>query len=247
MLTGCRMDPATASTPAVLRATRSHTTATVPAGEVQFEAGLDSDPGDGFDLPMGIRWGASPVTEFFVAPTVYRRTDSASNSGVGDIWAGVRHRLWNETATTPAVLVEFFTKLPIADADKGLGTGEADIFGGIALDRRYYDALYTLYGELGFLGAPESTGTDLSVAGALSANRPWLRGLDIFGEISGRYIRERELTELYATGGALYAYSPTTTIDLSLSVGLTEDADNMRLMIGFTHSLGRPRQRPTNP
>lgn len=247
MLTGCRMDPASASTPAVQRATRSHSTATVPPGEIQFEAGLDSNPGDGFDLPMGIRWGASPVTEFFVAPTVYRRTDTASNSGVGDIWAGVRHRLWNETSSSPAVLVEFFSKLPIADSNKGLGTGETDIFGAIALDRRYYDALYTLYGEVGFLGAPESTGTDLSVAGALSATRPWLRGLDIFAEVWGRYVSEREISELYASGGALYAYSPTTTIDLSLSVGLTDDADSLRLMLGFTRSLGRPRQRPSNP
>lgn len=247
MLSGCRMDPASASTPAVQRATRSHSTDTVLPGEIQVEMGLDSNPGEGFDLPMGIRWGASPVTEFFVSPLAYRRTDGASNSGVGDIYAGVRHRLWNETTSTPAVLVEFFSKLPIADSEKGLGSGEADIFGAVALDRRYYDALYTLYGEVGFLGSPGSTGTDLSVAGALSATRPWLRGLDLFAEVSGQYVRELELTTLYFSGGALYAYSPTTTIDLSLSIGMSDDADSTRLMLGFTRSLGKPRQRPSNP
>lgn len=224
----------------------SNSTQTVPVETVQAEGGLLVNPGDGFDVQAGVRWGASPSTEFVLLVDPFRRFDDTDGSGFGDVQLGVRHRLWDETSDLPAVAVEFSGKIPVADADEGLGSGEADLFLGLAADRSYREAYFTGYTQLGFLGDPGSDGTDVSLLAALAAQRPVQERVDAFAEVAGLYSPDADLSALYLTGGALVALAPAFTLDAGVSVGLGDDAESLLLRVGVSHSIGRPRAFPSS-
>lgn len=243
---GCALDRSSVATPVVQRHKFSNSTATVPVESLQVEGGLLVDPGDGFAVPVGVRWGASPATEFFAVGDAFLRNTNANESGIGDLTVGVRHRLWDESETFPAIAFEFSSKLPIADADDSLGTGEADLFFGAAADRTYQEAKFNAYTQLSFLGDPGGDGTDFAVLAAASAQRPVQRGIDVFGELAGLLSADRDLSALFVTGGALVALNSNMTLDAGLSVGFGDDAESLLFRVGVTRSLGRPRAIPIN-
>lgn len=73
---------------------------------------------------------------------------TSSESGLGDITLDASFVLLRETEQTPRLLALLYAKLPTADEDKGLGTGEFDWGGGLGIGRKfgswstYAEALY---------------------------------------------------------------------------------------------------------
>ncbi len=243
---GCTVDAGSQASPVVQRHKFSNSTQTVPAETVQVEGGLEVNPGDGFDVQAGVRWGASPSTEFVLTADPYRKLDDTDGSGVGDVRLGVRHRLWDETQDQPAVAVEFSGKIPVADADEGLGSGEPDLFLALAADRNYREAFFTAYTQLGFLGDPGSDGSDVALLAAVAAQRPLMQRVQAFGEVAGLYSPDADLSALYLTAGGLVALAPAFTLDAGLSVGIGDDAESLLLRVGVTRSIGRPRAFPSS-
>lgn len=243
---GCTVHSGSQATPVSQRHKFSNSTQTVPAETVQAEGGLELNPGDGFDVQAGVRWGASPSTEFVLTADPFRKLDDTDGSGTGDVRLGVRHRLWDETTELPAVAVEFTGKIPVADVDEGLGSGEPDLFLALAADRNYREAYFTAYTQLGFLGDPGSDGTDVALLGAIAAQRPVQERIHAFAEIAGFYSPEADLSALYLTGGALVALAPAFTLDAGVSVGVGDDAESLLVRVGLTRSIGRPRLFPSS-
>lgn len=94
--------------------------------------------------PTG-RGGAGVV----VAPV----TASSTASGLGDIVAAATYNVYNNAASKVGIDLTGKVKLPTADRDKGLGTGEADYSFQVDAFRQF--DRFTLFGGLGynFLGS----------------------------------------------------------------------------------------------
>jgi len=73
---------------------------------------------------------------------------SSSESGLGDITVDASLALLRDEGQSPRLLALLYAKLPTADEDKGLGTGEFDWGGGLGIGKRfgswstYAEALY---------------------------------------------------------------------------------------------------------
>jgi len=80
---------------------------------------------------------------------------SDSQSGLGDITLTAGYAVLEEGETLPLVRVLAYVKLPTADEEKGLGTGEFDFGGGIGLAKwfgkwtTYLEGMYVLPGSSG--------------------------------------------------------------------------------------------------
>jgi hypothetical protein len=79
---------------------------------------------------------------------------SSSASGLGDVILRGRYYLVEETSTRPLIAVTARIKMPTADADAGLGTGEFDEGVGVELTKRlsdrwtgFLDGGYTFIGD----------------------------------------------------------------------------------------------------
>jgi len=76
-------------------------------------------------------------------------TTTSSQSGLGDVTLDASLTLLQEGAQTPRLLGLVYAKLPTADEDKGLGTGEFDFGGGLGLGKKF--GLWSAYGEAQYI------------------------------------------------------------------------------------------------
>lgn len=83
-----------------------------------------------------------------------KKTDSNVESGMGDIWLSGGLRLLEESGIRPYATLQGDVKIPTADEDRGLGTGEYDFGGRIQAGwslgsgfRGYVEAGYGSFGE----------------------------------------------------------------------------------------------------
>ena len=112
------------------RPTFSKNAATTAQGTVEIEAGLLRDPGDLFDTPTTLKYGLSERDELFVgfAPFKMVELPGDDGEGFGDILVGWRQRFWQQQESGTAAAWQAAVKLPTADEDEGLGSGEVDGF-----------------------------------------------------------------------------------------------------------------------
>jgi hypothetical protein len=82
------------------------------------------------------------------------QTTASTSSGVGDLILRGRYYLVEETSTIPLIAVTARIKMPTADADKGLGTGEFDEGVGVEFTKKlsdrwtgFLDGGYTFIGD----------------------------------------------------------------------------------------------------
>lgn len=189
---------------------------TVPAGNILFEAGFDyaravTYPASGlrgnlkrigtFGLSFGISSIAEiqldggvrnslSITDKQVAPlsNMLELTGTGlSTSDVEDVTIGAKVRFVAETASRPAMSVRFYTKLPNAGNESGLGLDTTDFHFGIGIAKTVQSV--RVVGNFGFGILPDPVRGDrqndvldygLSVARAV---RP---GVEVVGEINGR-------------------------------------------------------------
>ena len=220
----------------------SSNTKTTAFTTIELEAGLAIDPGDTIDSPLTLKFGATPNTETFLGFSPYRRVDRRltgrrdDGQGIGDLTLGSRHRFW-EGPEGQAGAAQVRVKLPTAEEDDGLGTGEIDFFlAGIyshPVDERLEANAFL---ELGVVGDPDG-GADRQNALALSATYALEERHAIFTEVAQIHHTDGP-DPLFTTIGFAYYLFPGTALDFGVAVGLNDDAPDAVLQFGVTTNVG---------
>jgi len=247
LLSACATQRGPGAQPTPQRPTLSHNTQTTALGTYELEAGVEIDPQDFIDTPMLMKYGVTDRTEFVFGGSPLRRIDSPKETGLGDVVLGARHRIVDETAADPAIAVATLIKLPIADRDKGLGSGETDVRFSIAAQKQIDQVNAVGYYALGLLGAPNSDGLDLEHDLALAASTPIDQNLDAFAELGGVFIPEYDYESVFLTTGGAFTLGPASVFDVGVRVGLTPNAPDFIIFFGVTHNFGASTVQQLSP
>jgi hypothetical protein len=240
LLTACTVDRAYQTSATPQRPTVSYDTHTTATGTVELEAGFAIDPNDRFGSPALLKYGVDERTELFLGFEPYVTVDrpGSDGHGFGDLMPGIRRRVMDQDGSTPAAAYLVAAKIPTADEDEGIGTGEVDLFaaGIVGWD----DAAWSAYGmyQLGLLGEPTDGGTDLQHVLTAAGSRPIDNRLSAFGELAFLWTPEQDDEDLLGTLGIAYAYQPGMVFDLGLTLGLSQDAPDAVFQIGTTINFG---------
>ncbi len=226
------------------RPTVSADTNTTAEKTFELEAGVAIDPGDAYSTPMALKYGLSDVTEVFVgwAPLLSIDMGGVDETGIGDVNVGVRHRFQEETDDVPSAALLASLKLPTADDDDGLGTGELDLSLGGAMSKTLDPLSVTGYYTLDVLGDPRG-GTLIGHTVAVAGSQTVADSVAAFGEFAAILVPEADVDILLATLGGTYTHSASQVFDAALVIGLSEDAPDLQMLIGFTHNFGRSSRR----
>jgi Putative MetA-pathway of phenol degradation len=153
-------------------------------------------------------------------------SSSTTDSGLGDIILRGRFYLIEEGTIMPLVAITGRVKLPTADADRGLGTGEFDEGAGVELTKRLTDRWLTyLSGGYNIIG--DAPGTDF--------NNQWWYDVGIGHDVTDKlhmsifYEEYRALVNTVNNARDLlalanYAVDDTVHLTSSLIVGLSNGA-----------------------
>ncbi len=223
------------------RPTFSSDTNTTPEGTVEVEAGMVADPDDIFAFPAVAKFGMSPKTEAFLGWTPLQIVDQNDDNetGTGDVLVGVRHRILELDKKT-SVAVQGAVKLPTADENRGLGTGEIDAsFAGI-ITKLHDQTAITGYYQFDFLGDPGGD-TNVGHGLAIAASRAIDDKVGLYGELAEIYVPELDFSSFFGTFGLTYTRAQDFVIDAGILVGLSNDAPDAQILIGMTRNLGRIR------
>ena len=241
----CATPPAGSAEVTPQRPKFSRDTRTTASGTLELEAGLAIDPGDSLDSPMALKYGLDANTELFAdfSPLRVRDRPGDDEVGIGDLGLGVRQRVRDETESDPSFGWRLRAKLPTADEDEGLGSGELDLFGAAIASKTLEAYFVTGFYQLGLLGERRDAGLDLEHGLAVSATRPIDESWRGFGELALRWSPERDRESLFTTLGVGYAARPSLVFDAGLVLGLSDDAPDFALLVGLTQSLGALRDQ----
>ena len=222
------------------RPTFSSSTTTTAAGTAEIETGLGLDPGDFFDTPTTVKVGVSETSELFIgwSPFQWIEKPGSNGRGVGDLTIGTRQRFMEETESSPAAAFQLSTKLPTADEDEGLGSGEVDFRAAGIVSKQIENVALTGFYQLGFLGEVGDEDIDLEHGLAVAGSIPVADQLSLFGEMTLRITPEADQEELFTIFGAAYEVNESLVLDGALLVGLSPDAPDFQILIGLTHNLG---------
>jgi len=248
LLGGCSGLPSDGEPVSAQRPTLSSDTATTVEGTFELELGATWDPGQFWDTPTTLKYGSGPSTEVFLgwSPYVWLELPGENRQGIGDLLVGIRHRFHEATESSPSAAVQTTVKLPTADEDSGVGTGELDAsFAGI-VTRDLGGYFATGYYALDVLGEP-SGGTVVGHAVALASTTPLVGRFAGFGEIAGVFLPELDFEPIFSTLGVTYNPRRFLVFDVGVAIGLNEDAPDLRVVVGLTENLGghRAHRRPS--
>ncbi len=224
------------------RPTLSSDTGTTKRGTFELEAGVTVDPGDLYDTPAQVKYGAGTHTELFLgwSPFVHLDAPARDATGPGDLFVGTRHRIVDEKEGVPSAALQLTTKLPTASESEGIGSGETDFFVAGMLTKGFGKLSATAFYQAGILGDPSGTGTILQHDAALAAGMPIVDHVGLFAELAGIFQPTTGLDAVFSTVGATYAISPSFVLDAAIQTGITPDAPDFRVLAGFTWNLGGP-------
>jgi hypothetical protein len=169
--------------------------------------------------------------------------DSSAASGIGDVRLGLAARLVGRPASLYLVDFELDVKLPTADEERGLGTGEWDGRVGFAAERRFWTV--TSFAGVGWnrLGDPVWIDFRDPLDGyAGIESEPLGKGYRLSGwvEGSGEAVPGAGDRAALAVG----IRSPgTRSWRLTVVAGLTDAAEDFGIRFGWTLGGGAPRAK----
>lgn len=222
------------------RPTYSKSTFTTAPGTLEVETGVYLDPSDATSVPTTVKYGVNDRADAFVA---FSPASAVEGGGVGfgDVVLGWRQRLTELQLEHLSLGYLAQLKLPTADEDKGLGTGEPDaLLAGIGT-LPLSDASLTGFAEVGLLGDPDGSGTDLHLALAGAADKHLSGGAGVFGELAGVFVDDRNYDALFATLGGAWSPVPGLVLDSGIVLGLSDDAPDFAVVVGLTRNAGPAR------
>lgn len=188
---------------------------TIGAGNVLFEGGFDLQreifypvsglQGDLLRFPvLGLSFGLSSIAELQIDGGLYNRLevtdrqtaplssmldfDGDSTSDVEDVVVATKIRVLSETPGRPAVGLRFATKLPNASNENGMGLDTTDFYASLLFGKTVQSVRMVGNAGLGILGDPTRGDRQGDVlAYGFSVARAVRQGLEVVGEINGRY------------------------------------------------------------
>lgn len=224
------------------RPTFAKNTSTTVQGTVEAEFGLLRDPGDLFDTPTTFKYGLSERGELFIGLSPFRVVELPGDDGegFGDILLGWRQRFLENSDDGTSLAWQAALKLPTADEDEGLGSGELDGFiaGILTVSQDTWST--TGFAQFGLLGELDGSGVDHQEAlsgvfdyGLKNTNT------GLLAELAAVFTPERDLEEVFTILGVNWSPLPGVVLDTGVLLGLSSDAPDFQYFIGFTRNLGR--------
>jgi hypothetical protein len=246
---------------------------TVPAGNILVEGGLDMTrdtyyPASGLRGTswrigtLGASFGISSIAEIQLdgglrnllqissrnpdAPLASMMTledDDTSTGDFEDLRFGAKVRIANETAGRPAFALRFFTRLPNAGNESGLGLDTMDFHFGLLFGKTVQSIRFVGNVGMGILGDPlrGDRQNDVVDYGA-SIARAVATGVELVGEVNG-HASTRSGTPPIGTEsrsvmrlGARLTRGPVR-IDGAFLVGITSNDPSWGISTGFTWVL----------
>ena len=188
---------------------------TIGSGNILFEGGFDLQKdifypvsglqGDLLRVPaLGLSFGLSSIAELQIDGGLYNRLHVTGRSAaplssmldftgdntsdVEDIVVATKVRVLSETPGRPAIGVRFATKLPNASNENGIGLDTTDFYATILIGKTVQSVRMVGNAGLGILGDPTRGDRQGDVlAYGFSVARAVRQGLEVVGEINGRY------------------------------------------------------------
>jgi hypothetical protein len=219
----------------------------VSSGLVQFElGGLYTHDGPGqrsVSSPMTARIGVLDWLEVRIGGDglLMQSTADSHASGFGNVQLGAKLRLWADPGGIPVLSILPTVNLPAANAEKGLGSGDADytiavLTGTDVGARGHIDVNYGI-GQIGAgQGRPHFTQHLLSTSGSFAASPHWNPYSEVFWfsktDVDGT-------PEVSFDGGVIYTFGPRLALDGGIQVGLNGEAADIGVFAGISFVLGR--------
>lgn len=203
--------------------------------------------GDRFDLGVTASFvhidTEGRVTLLEGAPTRTATGRRQTQSGIGDTVIRGRLFLFDDPgpgSPLPSVSPFAKVKIPTADEDKGLGTGETDYGFGIELDKSF--GPFFLFGDVSYtvIGSPAGEDFRNRPAASFGVGGRLSNTLILSGLIDWRRAIVRgkdDPTEL--VGVLTYRISPTVSVSPNFSVGLTDGSPDFAVGIELAYRFGR--------
>ena len=192
-----------------------------------------------------LRWS----TTSFISQTNAGHT----NSGIGDNWLGPQIRFYRQTKRVPSLAFGYAVKIPSANSDSGLGSGDVDqaftLLASKDVMRFHFDFNATEF----LVGRTDRSGFDQSQQVNLAFSHRLHKGLQFTGEFYGQTQLNPATPGFASSLWALtYAIVPRLVIDGGYEGGLTSGGPQRHLFFGVTYSIanlypGWKRNRPHTP
>jgi len=161
-----------------------------------------------------------------------------SESGVGDTTVGLSYRFLDETDSLPEMSVHGGVKIPTADEDKGLGTGEMDYRMGIELVKGLGNWTLDLGMDYNILGDPDYYDLDNYVAAYGDLSTSFMPGLTTIFKLYGAQAASEESdSELTAGLECDYAIDRAGTVYAGMDAGLSDGSPDFSLYVGYSMSF----------
>jgi hypothetical protein len=164
-----------------------------------------------------------------------RPDSSSSESGIGDVLLKVSYVVLEERDLIPEIMPWVRIKLPTADEDRGLGTGEFDETLGVDLSKRLVDRLFGyLTLQYTFIGDPPGTELRNSFGWSVGAAYAVTPPLSVFAFVDGSTaITPGQADPVELRVGASYAFTKALKLTGSVTRGLTDGAADWGLSAGL--------------
>ena len=217
----------------------------VDVGLLQIEFGgiySRNTPTDrGFGSPVTARVGVTSWLELRLGNdgVLTQVDDSGRATGIGNTQIGAKLRLWADPGGVPVLSILPVVNLPTANAEKGLGSGDADftlafLTGTDIGARAHVDVNYGI-GAIGAgAGRPHFVQHLVSVSGS-AAFGPWNPYVEAFW-FSRQDVDSGPTIAMDA--GAIYALTPRLAIDGGVQFGATPDAPDVAVFAGVSVVVG---------
>jgi hypothetical protein len=178
----------------------------------------------------------SQVSEQQMVEQRVRRHGSAS--GIGDAFVNVSYALFDENEATPGVSLRAGVKLPTADEDEGLGTGELDYQVGVGVGKEI-DRWYLSGGlDYNILGDPDEYELDNYISGYASVATEVANNLEVSMQLSAAQAATDFSDDSVDMGvGASYFLGEYGTVTAGLHKGLTDGSPDYAVSVGYSMSF----------
>ena len=163
-------------------------------------------------------------------------TVAYSELGLGDPSIDVTLNILGLDGRGPALHVCATVKTPVADVDRGFGTGAWDAGFGVGVSQRFGRVFAFANAEYWFFGDMADLPLNNALSYGIAAGVPIVAGkLTALGSLSGftRIIEDVD-PPMQLGLGVNYALAPTHSLSMTTAVGLTEGTSDYQIGVGWS-------------
>jgi len=210
----------------------------VEIGGLYTHAGVDQQA---FGSPFTARLGLLPWLEARIGTDGFLSQSDplGSVTGLGNLQLGAKMRLWANPGGVPVLSILPTVNVPTANADKGLGSGDADytlavLTGTDIGSHGHVDVNYGI-GAIGAGGGAHFTQHLVSLSASLAASDKWNPYVETFWlsrqEAGGGAITAFDL-------GAIYELGSRFAVDGGIQIGVSGSAPDLAAFAGLSIIVG---------